>query len=225
MRLEDFYLGGRLAVVVEIGYEARRVALEELLRNGLVVLDESRLCLGKLNEIPWLSRLLESGNPTAWAIVDIFPKKSWKYNPDNDRRGEIGLRGETFVIEEFQRFLPFEFHSDILHVSRFDDLAGFDISAPSIKQPDLQISIEVKTTTRPGQEFVFHLSRNEYETARHSTNWFLVLVRLSNSGNTIFGHLEGKSLLDYFPQDSTPGFSWTSTRGFFTQDDLRVGVP
>lgn len=225
MRLEDFYLGGRLAVVVEIGYEARRTALEELLRNGLVILDDSRLCLGKLNEVPWLSSLLQDGHPTAWAIVDIFPRKFWKYDPENDQSGEIGFRGEMFVIEELQRLLPPESHSDIHHISRFDDLAGFDISAPSVKQPDLQIFLEVKATTRPGPEFVFHLSRNEYETARRSTNWFLVLVCLSTSGSTIFGHLEGNSLLNYFPLDSTPSFNWTSARGFYTQDDLRVGLP
>lgn len=221
IHIQDFYMGGRLSLHVAHGYEIRKQILGELLKSGMVVVDGSRLCLGTLTEYSWLSKGLDQGSPEAWEIVDAFPKKSRKFDPDNELLNEIGMRGELFVIDELKRILPENCHDRIRHVSLSDDAAGFDIAAPSTINPNKQIFLEIKASTRPGEQFNFYLSRNEFETARTFKNWYLVLVNIRNSEAKIFGHLEGSSLIGYFPEDTTKGFSWTSARGILSKDDLR----
>lgn len=223
--IKDFYVGGRLSVQINQGYEARKQALIELIDSGLVVLDGSRLSLGRLVECPWLKDGLEIGSPQAWEIVDAFPKKARKYEPDIALLGQIGMKGELFAIKELERLLPAGMHARIHHLSLTDDSAGFDIATPSIVDPDIQIMLEVKTSTRSGDRFNFHLSRNEFEKAKASRNWYLLLIRLIGSEGTVFGYLEGSSILGYFPEDTTNGFSWTSAHGSFSQDDLRSHWP
>jgi len=221
IHIQDFYMDGRLSLNVAYGYEARKQVLGELLNSGVVALDESRLRLGILTEFNGLSKGLEEGSPEAWELVDLFPKKSRKFDPDSDLLNEIGMRGELFVIEELKRMLPPNFHDKIQHVSLSDDAAGFDVTTPSIIDPNNQIQLEIKTTTRPGNQFNFHLSRNEFETAKSLKHWYLILVTSWNSETSIFGYLEGSSLIGYFPTDSSRGFSWTSAKGSFSKDDLR----
>ncbi len=221
IHIQDFYMDGRLSRNVAHGYEARKQVLRELMDSGVVALDELRLTLGTLTAFNGLLKGLEEGSPEAWAIVDLFPKKSRKFDLDSDLLNEIGMRGELFVIEELKRMLPVNFHERIQHVSLTDDAAGFDVSAPSTINPDNQIQLEIKTTTRPGNQFNFHLSRNEFETAKKFNHWYLILVSSLNLECKIFGYLEGSSLISYFPRDTTSGFSWTSAKGSFNQDDLR----
>jgi hypothetical protein len=221
IHIQDFYMDGRLSLRVAHGYETRKQVLGELLKSGLIVLDGSRLCLGTLTEYSWLSKGLEQGSPEAWGIIDAFPKKSRKFDPDNELLNEIGMRGELFVVDELKRILPENCHDRIRHISLTDDTAGFDIAAPSTINPNNQNFLEIKTSTRPGEQFNFYLSRNEFEIARTFKNWYLVLVKLRNSEAEVFGYLEGSSLTGYFPEDTTKGFSWTSTRGSLSKDDLR----
>ena len=225
MHIQDFYVGGRLSLQIAHGYEARKQILEELLKCGLVVINDSHLSIGILNENKWLLDGLEIGLKDAWDIVDAFPKRSRKFDPDSKQLVEIGMKGELFVIDELKRILPENTHSRIRQISLTDDSAGFDITAPSIKSPDKQIFLEVKTSTRPGENFNFYLSRNEFETAEAYENWYLVLVRLNDSKGSLFGHLEGSSLLSYFPKDTNQGFTWMSSSGSFTKDDLRIYLP
>ena len=82
-------MDGRLSLNVAYGYEARKQVLGELLNSGVVALDESRLRLGILTEFNGLSKGLEEGSPEAWELVDLFPKKSRKFDPDSDLLNEI----------------------------------------------------------------------------------------------------------------------------------------
>ena len=214
-------MDGRLSLRLAHGYETRKQVLDELMKSGTVFLDGSRLNLGILTESFWLSEGLEQGSTEAWEIVDAFPRKARKFNPDNEKFKEIGMRGELFVIDELKRILPENYHDRIRHVSLTDDTAGFDITTPSTINPNDQLFLEVKTSTRPGEQFNFHLSRNEFETAKTSKNWYLILVSMRNTENNIFGYLEGASLAGYFPEDTTKGFSWTSATGTLSKDDLR----
>lgn len=223
--IKDFYMSGRLSLHVSQGYETRKRVLEELINSKVVVLDESRLSLGILKDCSWLLKGLEEGSADAWAIVDAFPRKSRKFDPDSKLLNEIGMKGELFVLNELKRILPENTHNRIRQVSLTDDSAGFDITAPSTVNEDAQIFLEVKTSTRPGNRFNFYLSRNEFETARSTKNWYLLLVRLTDLEANLFGYLEGASLLNYFPQDTTKGFSWTSAQGSFSPDDLRSFWP
>ena len=219
--IQDFYVSGRLSRRIDLGYDSRKQILSDLLEIGLVTIDGSRLCLGTLTECSWLVEGLQQGSLEAWEIVDSFPKKARKFNPDFELLNEIGLQGELVVIEELKKILPPNFHDQIYHVSLTDDSAGFDISSPSVINPDNRIFLEVKTSSRPGDKFNFYLSRNEFETAKSLKNWYLILVKLKESQAELFGYLESASLINYFPEDTTPGFRWTNTQGVFTKDDLR----
>ena len=221
IHIQDFYMDGRLSRNVAHGYEARKQVLGELMNSGVVALDESRLTLGMLTTFNGLIEGLKEGSVEAWAIVDLFPKKSRKFDPDSNLLNEIGIRGELFVIEELKRMLPANLHERIQHISLTDDSAGFDISTPSTINPNNQIQLEIKTTTRPGNQFNFHLSRNEFETAKRYEHWYLILVTSWNLECKIFGYLEGSSIISYFPIDTSSGFSWTSAKGSLNQDDLR----
>jgi len=225
MDIREFYAVGRLASSYDIGYETRRHALEELIIQGLVVIDGSRLSLGVLGNSSWLVSNLELGSLEAWEIVDSFPNRSRKFDPDLELLKKIGLSGELFVMEQITRFLPEALHDRIRHESLKNDLAGFDITAPSTIRTEIQNFLEVKTSTRPGNHLTFFLSRGEFEAAKSSKNWFIVLVQATGNEMNLFGYLEGSSLLSYFPRDTADGFSWTVTRGILSKDDLRIGWP
>jgi hypothetical protein len=59
-----------------------------------------------------------------------------------------------------------------VHVSKFDDSAGFDVQ---FTMPDQCWHLEVKTTVRRGR-LTIHLSRNEYCVSRRDDGWALAEV-------------------------------------------------
>lgn len=224
-QLNDLFLLGRLSRELELGYLAIRRVADFLIEQGLVEVEDGRLRLGTLVRFDLLESELGVGSLEAWEIVDAFPARSRKYEPDNDLLAQIGLLGELHVIQELRSELPESEQDKILHTSLFDDSAGFDIASPSIMNPSQRVHLEVKTSTRPGNRFVFYLSRNEFEKAIQLNNWFLVLVKIDNGQATLFGYLEASSLKGYFPLDIAESFSWTVSKGAFSQDDLRRGLP
>jgi hypothetical protein len=56
-------------------------------------------------------------------------------------------------------------------------------------------------------------------------NWYLVLVKKIEGEHTIFGYLDGQSLVNYYPQDSHPDFHWESVVGKLSSDDVFSGFP
>jgi hypothetical protein len=224
MYFEDFKIDGRLSGNVAQSYDARMAAFRHLEEQGFVRLEDSRLSLGLLTEIPWLSEAISFGDSAAWRICDAFPQGAKKFEPDNFRLTEIGLEGEKFVIDWLHNNLPFEKLSQIVHVSLSDDSAGYDISTPTLKFAD-SVALEVKTTTRDTEDFSFHLSRNEWEVSQRYVNWYLVLIRKHQGLHEIFGYLDGKSLGSYFPSDNHPHFQWSSSNGRLSQDDLFQVMP
>lgn len=224
MFVQDLLLSGRTAQFAERGYEALNAALQDMLVNGLIMVEEGRLKLGVLVKVDILETALRKGDVKAWELVDLYPSMSRKYDPNLELLSEIGLRGEELVIEEYKKILPEALWGRIVHVSLTNDSAGFDLQVPMTRDPNTNIQIEVKSSIRPGRDFEFCLSRNEARKAVSLANWYLVLVDLSGV-EKVLGHLEGESLKAYLPIDSDERFRWQSVQGRFSGDDLRFGIP
>lgn len=221
---EDFKTGGRLAGDIRRGYQARMTAFSDLAKCGFVRLESGLLTLGALSQTDWLVEGLQNGDIQSWEICDAYPDKLRKFKPDLFNLEQIGKDGEDFVISLLHQNLEPSLHSEIFHVSLTDDTAGYDISFPSTKFPG-RILLEVKTSTRFGDEFTFHLSRNEWRAALRNPNWFLVLVMKVQGEHSIFGTLDGQSLVSYYPEDNHQNFHWTSAIGKLSTDDVYAGLP
>lgn len=224
MHFEDFKKGGRLAGDIRSGYQARMAAFSALVDSGFVILESGKLLLGVLSEEPWLTSSLLNGDPESWTICDLFPAKSRKFNPESLNLEQIGREGEDFVVSWLRAHLDPQLHSEVIHTSLIDDSAGFDIVSPSLKFQG-RMKLEVKTSTRSGDTFTFHLSRNEWATASRNLNWYLVLVSKIQGEFSFFGFLDSQSLVSYYPQDSHLDFKWTSAVGVLGPDDVFAGVP
>ncbi len=221
---EDFKTGGRLAGDIRKGYQARMAAFNDLAEQGFVKLDSGLMTLGNLSPESWLTEGVLAGEATAWEICDSYPERAKKFKPDLLHLAEIGRQGEEFVISWLRENLPEDLSDQVNHLSLTDDTAGYDISTPTLKIPG-RIHLEVKTSTRPESGFTFHLSRNEWSVACRNPNWYLVLVQKINGECRFFGHLDGKSLVHYYPADSHTDFQWTSVKGKLTDDDIFSGLP
>lgn len=221
---EDFKTGGRLAGDIRKGYEARMVAFSDLLEQGFIKLESGILELGELTPASWLAKGILNGDKESWQICEAFPIKSRKFKPDLFNLEAIGREGEDFVMSWLKLNLEPKFHSDIEHKSLTDDTAGYDIASPSLKLQKRML-LEVKTSTRLGDDFTFYLSRNELNTALRNPNWYLVLVRKIQGDLNIFGYLDSQSLVNYYPEDRHKDFQWTSASGKLGPDDVFSGFP
>lgn len=221
---EDFKTGGRLAGDIRNGYQARMVAYLELSEQGFVKLESGLLVLGTLTPAPWLTNGLQNGNKECWEFCDAYPAKSRKFKPDQFNIEKIGRDGEDFVIFWLKQNLEPQFHSSIVHTSLTDDTAGYDINSPSVKMQG-RILLEVKTSTRPGDDFTFHLSRHEWSTALRNPNWYLILVKINQGSFDLFGYLDSQSLINYYPHDRHQDFQWSSAVGKLGPDDVFSGFP
>lgn len=200
------------------------VAFSDLLEQGFVKLESGLLILGSLTPAPWLTKGLLNGDTECWEFCDAYPVKARKFKPDQLNLEQIGRDGEKFVLSWLKENLDLHLHSSIIHTSLTDDSAGYDIASPSRKLEG-RILLEVKTSTRPGDDFIFHLSRNEWNTSLRSANWYLILVKRLQGRFVLFGYLDNKSLVGYYPRDMHQSFQWTSTVGMLGPDDVFSGFP
>ena len=224
LHVDEFRATGRFSSDLEVGYEFRMRSLNSLVEQGFVSIRKDRLVLGDLNPAPWLLDGLATGNTDAWEICDSFPSAARKFSPDEVSLSLIGLQGEEFALSRIQEALPYPLHQGIKHISLTDDTAGYDISFLGATQGELQ-HWEVKTTSRSSENFNFFLSRNEWNSARVIPNWYLVLILKNSEGHTVFGHLDGPSLVSYFPVDGHPRFRWSVTKGELEPDEVFTGLP
>jgi hypothetical protein len=203
-----------------------RVA-DELIELGKIRLIDDRLSLPAKFDTAWLEQSLLAGSEVAWEIAsEIGDNATEETNLfDADQLKKIGDLGELRVLEELKDSLETHLHHRISHVSRRDDSAGFDISSPSIKDVDRQLKLEVKTTCRPGNNFRFFLSRNEFEVGIRDKNWRLVFVQLSNNVAILLGHLPVSVIAARFPIDQEDDIRWQNVRVDFARDLIKPGLP
>lgn len=225
--VKDFETQCRLAPV-ENGksfFDRIRVA-ESLKSNQLIEVENGYLKLRARNIPISLINDLKSGSEVAWSILDcIDPTKKIQHKIDLELLHKIGLDGEYAVIEELKESLPQTEVKRIRHVSLVDDSAGFDIHAPSLKNQESTILLEVKTSPRPGPDFTFFITRNEVRVARHNENWILLGVISTPYGYKILGSLAFYQFSDYLPLNQDVRGQWESAKITIPRELFKKGLP
>ena len=105
------------------------------------------------------------------------------------------------------------------------DVEFFDSWRESI-QEKLEKKLEVKTTKRPGNNFRFYLSRNEYEVASINPDcWHLVLVQKQNDEYVILGNIKLIHFIDWIPEDSDDRCRWESVSITIKTESIQKTLP
>jgi hypothetical protein len=225
--IQDFDVQCQLAPVsLGKSYHDRMRTAESLIEEGLIEKIDDRLrVVGK--EVPeWLRLGMLNGSNVAWNIFEtIDTKGKIKGKVNQELLLEIGIEGENAVIFELKRFLPTSLATRIKHISLTDDSAGFDISSPSVCLQENYLLLEVKTSSRPGNEFRFFISRNEARVASQNENWRLVAVRRAPDGYKVLGHLRYTHFSDILPIDSSAFSKWESASINIPTDLIVPGLP
>lgn len=222
---EDFKLQARHSLVLGEDFQDQMRVLETLISDNFIELRDSRLRIGTLSESEWLRNGIADGNPDIWSFVECFPVRNWKFDPNNLSNSLLGSQGELFVIEELKNALAPDIHSRIMHVSTYDDSAGFDIQAPSQFDVNPDAQLEVKTSSRCGPEFRFFITRNEYQQSMKYPNWHIVFVRKQHGAFKIEGHLPANFLPSLVPLDTTAQIQWSEALCKIDVSDFLPGLP
>ena len=198
---------------LEKNYPQRMKVLSFLLRSKIVLLRDKKLALGNLNKADWIEEGLKNGNTNIWKFANfVHPESPVIKKFDSDQLAEIGMRGEKFVIEILKSKIPPEHKDRIQHVSLIDDTLGYDIQSPSLKNLELKVCLEIKTTVKQDYDFGFFLSKNEYYVSQNRIGWHLVLVRVSNEKPSLLGHIKGGEISGLMPEDSDKRVTWQTVK-------------
>lgn len=205
-------------------YYYRKDILDRMLYEGLVSIQDEHLRLGSIKYASWLQTQLTNGSGLAWEFVTEIYGDIEDAIFDAQILKEIGLEGELFVLEAYRRELPPGLESRIAHVSARDDTKGYDIIAPSVIKSDHMCHVEVKTSVRPGNDFIFFLSRNEYEVACRDRNWALILVSKTEGSYKLLGRLYSEHIQNIVPIDKDDTAMWASVRIRKNRSDFIQGL-
>lgn len=225
-RLKNDYI--KMCKIQPIGgkfsYNDRIEIMNDLLAFNVITEENGALRLID-KQFDFLSKNLESGCEQSWDLVSKLGglnEIERKYN--NTENLETGLKGEEFVVNELKENLEKIRHKDIVHVSKKNDLAGYDIKAPGADYNSC-ILLEVKTSkVNYKDKHICYISRNEYEVSKKNNNWYLVFVKLIDGVPKLSGHLIGDKLLNLMPKDGE--FSqWQSAKITIKNDSLIQGLP
>lgn len=220
----------RRSVLQPLGVEAshfdRVRVLERLIEDQVIAVEDRCLALGRIDRAGWLLDGMRAGNSLIWEVaqlVDAQERAIRKF--DFERLAEVGAMGEQFVVSELKRLVSPANHSRIRHVSLEDDSAGYDILTPSVSHSDQVQLLEVKTSVRPGNNFTFFVSRNEFRVGCNNSNWSLVCVRIIDNKPNLLGHVSINAIQNNFPVDQGPSIRWESSRVQIPMYALIPGLP
>lgn len=208
------------------GYIDRLRVLDQLIGEKVVGIDDRHLVLGSIANVGWIYSGLKKGDGLIWKIanlVDAQEQEIYKFNLDLLK--EIGDIGELEVIRELRMSLSLAESRRIRHVSQSNDSLGFDIVSPSLKRPDKLMLVEVKTTTRPGREFTFFISRNEYRVANNNENWVLVGVQILDNEPKVVGYLNLSDIGVMFPENLDHRVQWSTCVVKLPFEAFTFGLP
>lgn len=227
LSINDFTVRCQLAPI-EIGksYHDRLRAADKLLAEGMIFLDDGFMRISNQDPPDWLANDLKQGVAVAWDILSVIDP-SQKLGSKFDRLfyEELGYEGEIAVIMELRARLDQSLHQRIHHISLVDDSAGFDIRSPSTSDSSVNCLFEVKTTSRPGEQFTFFISRNEARVASLNDNWRLIgVVRESNSFY-ILGHLLFMQISSFLPVDCADNGRWESAKITIPRTIFTANIP
>jgi hypothetical protein len=142
-------------------------------------------------------------------------QRAWRKFDDAAQRA-LGSAGETAMIE----WLGEHSIAEVLHVSSFDDSAGYDIALRV--GGTTKARIEVKATRRLDAVLIY-LSRNEFQTMLRHPSWALQVVTLDPSGGIrSLGWLPPETIVEWAPADQSLGV-WQSMKLVLPSSSLRNG--
>jgi len=184
--------------------------LNRLIQEKVVTQSGDTLGLGSPSSLSWLDDALLDGHQPAWRFIETYEELSGRQKKfDATRLAEIGLDGEEFVVRELLKCLPGELKSSIVHESKVNDAAGYDIETPSIKIDDQVRFLEVKTSERyVGKEFKFFLSRNEFLRGHSDPRWSIVGVVKVGGDHKLLGYLQAHQIESMLPRDIDTRAKW-----------------
>jgi hypothetical protein len=221
----DYKIASKHTLGAGTAYYDRIRASEFLIKENFVEVRNGRFFLGDAPNLDWLERELAEGDLNAWELAQFFPQVFKKFENHALQLSEIGLRGELFVISELERLLQDSLFRLVRHVSKFNDVAGYDVFAPSTKNNNQGYLLEIKTTTRPGTSVTFFLSRNEYDVGLANKNWRIVVVEISQGKLFCVGHLDVLSIQELIPVEVSDSILWTNLQITINKSDFLIGLP
>ncbi len=206
-------------------YYYRTIVLDRMLQEGLVLIQDERLRLGSPRGATWWQAQLLNGSSLAWEFAEATYGDGVQDKFDAEKLREIGEQGEIFVLDLYQKNLPSWLADRVTRVSLKDDSLGFDIMTSSVTNHERTLHVEVKTSIRPGNDFIFFLSRNEYEIALKDKNWVMLLVGKVNGQYHLVGRLYIEDLAPLVPVDKEQNVKWASVKVRINRAGLIKGLP
>ena len=225
--IKDFDIQCQLAPATSgKSYYDRLRTAERLIEESIIEKVDDQLRIIAKDAPNWLRQGMLGGSKISWEIFEaIDVKGKIRGKIDLELLTTIGLDGEKEVINQLNQDLPQKVAARISHISLKDDSAGFDISSPSTAQHDYVCLLEVKTSSRPGSDFRFFISRNEARVASLNENWRLVAVLREPTGYRVLGYLSYAHFSNILPVDSSPFAKWDSASIILPIDLIVPGLP
>lgn len=201
--------------------------LNRLIQERIVTQSGDALGLGSPSALSWLDDALLDGHQTAWRFIETYEKLSGRQKKfDASRLAAIGLDGEDFVVAELLKRLPDELKSSIVHESKVNDGAGYDIETPSTIIDNEVRFLEVKTSERYlGEEFKFYLSRNEFLRGHSDPRWSIVGVAKVGGVHKLLGYLQAHQIESMLPRDIDSRAKWQVVLIRVSSEIWRPGLP
>ena len=223
--IEDYKIFSQTSIQPGISFADRLRTIERLVKEKFIWLDDQKMILGEVSDSDWLLTALAAGEPDAWEILGAYAKRKIKFDPDSTVRRQIGELGESVVMEWLKESLDPVFHEQIIHTSKTDDGAGFDIETPSVHNSENIRHLEVKAYSQPGSIFEFYLSRNELLQGKMDQDWRIVFVRIEEGIPVLKGYLTIDEVDPLLPTEIDPRVSWTNIRLRLEPDLFTPGLP
>ncbi len=227
MSARDFKIQCQLTPVTsgKSYFDRMRVA-EKLIEERIVELDDGYFRLSMREAPDWLLNGLKVGSIISWEILEtIDPTHKLSAKFDRLLLEKIGLEGELAVMDMLTDELPKSVLNRLRHVSLTDDSVGFDIHSPSVLDSANTVLLEVKTSSRPGDEFHFFISRNEARVASLNENWRLLAVVRRPSGYKVIGTISFNYFSQYLPIDAPSRGRWESASISIPVNAFIAGLP
>ena len=147
---------------------------------------------------------------------------------DAARNAETGELAEEHVAAEATAALSAAGQADLAkkvhRVSRYDDSAGYDVTAPRLDQTVRHLEVK---GTRATTSLRVVLSRNEAERGQADPNWALVVCRVAADGSRVdtVGWCGAQAFEGGLPHDVPGRARWQSAALTLQLDDLEPGLP
>ncbi len=225
--IDDYIRFGKISSPLPgVAYLDRMKVLDQLIDDGVVYLEDRKICFRSIESASWVERGLLSGSTAIWKFADFADPHSVIVGKfDSAHQAEIGAVGEDAVLALLHRSVPKGEHHRIKQISLTNDGAGFDVLAPSIVDLSKNSLLEVKTSSRPGKMFSFFISRNEFRVGKQNLNWHIAAVRIENEVPRVLGHLDISFFESWIPLEHDSRAEWQSMKLTVRDEDFEEGLP